>query len=233
MTFSKICPACGGREFTHNDVLWSELISEWELVSHEIDYINRQQGFSCTSCGNNLRSMALADAILKKYKFIGTLSDFVKSELAHSLNVLEINEAGGLTSTLSQMPHHLIVKYPDYDMTNLSLDKELFDLVIHSDTLEHVPDPGLGLSECYRILNKNGKCIFTVPIIVDRVSRSRSNLVPSYHGRSEVQENDHLVYTEFGMDIWDIVLKAGFRSCEIYSFEYPAALVLIAKKGSD
>jgi len=113
------------------------------------------------------------------------------------------------------------------------LDKELFDLVIHSDTLEHVPDPGLGLSECYRILNKNGKCIFTVPIIVDRVSRSRSNLVPSYHGRSEVQENDQLVYTEFGMDIWDIVLKAGFRSCEIYSFEYPAALVLIAKKGSD
>ena len=233
MRFTEKCSVCGKSDFSHNNVLWPELITEWELLPHEVDYIYRQQGFVCTYCGNNLRSIALADAILDKYNFIGTLNDFVKSDVARNINVLEINESGGLTSTLSQMPHHLIVKYPDYDMTNLSLDKELFDLVIHSDTLEHVPDPGLGLSECYRILNKNGKCIFTVPIIVDRVSRSRSNLVPSYHGRSEVQENDQLVYTEFGMDIWDIVLKAGFRSCEIYSFEYPAALVLIAKKGSD
>jgi len=115
-------------------------------------------------------------------------------------------------------------------MLNLVIESENFDLEVHSDPLEHLPNPERGLSECRRVLRSNGKCIFTVPIIVDRMTRSRFGLTPSYHGKSGIPADDQMVCTEFGADIWQTVIKAGFCSCEIFSFEYPAALVLIARK---
>ena len=228
--FSGSCPICGGVDFLLNTVLWPKLINDWQLSSSEVDYVNRQQGFCCTACGNNLRSMALADAILRTCYFSGTLESFSESDVGRTIKVLEINEAGGLSPTLKVMPNHQLVRYPEYDMTDLAFESDTFDLVIHSDTLEHVPNPERGLSECHRVLRENGKCIFTIPIIVDRMSRSRTGLSPSYHGQSGVLANDQVVCTEFGADAWVTVLKSGFRSCEIYSFEYPAALAIIARK---
>ena len=117
-----------------------------------------------------------------------------------------------------------------FDMQNLAIDSDIFDFVIHSDTLEHVPNPVKALEECRRVLHINGRCIFTIPVIVDRLTRNRVGLLPSYHGQSGVADYDQLVYNEFGVDVWKMVLQAGFSSCEIYSFEYPSALVFIATK---
>ena len=222
------CSVCGSDEFAHADVLWQDLIDSWQLSNEEINYINRQQGFYCNSCGNNLRAIALAKAIVITYSDYRTLSEFCDS--GPHIRVLEINKAGNLTSTLQKLPYHSLVEYPQYDLSNLKLQSEGFDLVIHSDTLEHVPNPERALSECRRVLRANGKCIFTVPIIVERLSRSRAGLAPSFHGQSGVLADDQLVYTEFGADIWQTVLKAGFSSCEIFSLEFPAALAIIAKK---
>lgn len=228
--FSDICPVCGKRDFLENAVLWPDLINAWQLSENEVAYINRQQGFYCTSCSNNLRSMALANAILHDSNFSGTLTQFVESSLTKTLKILEINEAGGLSPILDKLPNHQLVRYPEYDMTNLSFESETFDLVIHSDTLEHVPNPERGLSECRRVLRSNGKCIFTIPIIVDRMTRSCAGLTPSYHGQSGVLVDDQVVWTEFGADAWKTVMKAGFISCEIFSLEYPSALAIVARK---
>lgn len=224
------CPVCGGSDFSFREVLWPELINDWQLSPVEVGYINRQQGFSCDQCGNNLRSMALADAILCAYNFNGTLVQFTESDLAKTLKILEINESGGLSSILRCCPTHQLVNYPDYDMTALSFGTATFDLVLHSDTLEHVPNPISGLSECHRILAQNGRCIFTVPIIVDRLSRSRAGLKRSYHGRSDQLNEDYIVHTEFGADMWRFVIAAGFSNVRIRGFEYPSALALEAVK---
>jgi len=224
------CFVCGHNQFRYNNVLWADLIDKWQLCHEEVNYINRQQGFCCTGCGNNLRSMALAAAILRTYNFSGTLSQFVESDLDRTHKVLEINEAGGLSPFLKKLPNHQLVQYPEYDMTNLSFEPGTFDLIIHSDTLEHVPHPERALFECRRILRSNGNCIFTVPIIVGRMTRSRVGLVPSYHGQANIPADDQLVYTEFGADIWQTVLKSGFCSCEFFSLEYPSAVVIIARK---
>ncbi|MFJ2454943.1 class I SAM-dependent methyltransferase [Pseudomonas protegens] len=225
--FSGVCPVCGGSEFARSDVLWPELINAWQLSVSEVDYINRQQGFHCKQCFNNLRTMALSAAILCEYRVQGTLSEFC--ETGTELSVLEINHAGNLTGYLSKLSSHKLVEYPQFDVLDLKIESESFDLVVHSDTLEHVSNPERALSECRRVLRDNGKCIFTVPIVTDRMSRFRTGLAPSYHGQSEINAEDQLVHTEFGADMWKFVLKAGFTSCEIFSFEYPAALALIAK----
>ena len=222
------CCVCGGSKFDFVEVLWPELISDWELSPEEVGYVNRQQGFHCVACMNNLRAMALADAILSAYGFCGTLAQFVESRSARKLRVLEINEAGGLTPILKKLPKHQLVRYPEYDMTNLAFEPGSFDLVVHSDTLEHVPDPVAGLAECRRVLTKTGRCIFTVPVIVGRLTRSRAGLKNSYHGTADREKNDYVVQTEFGADMWKYAIDAGFESVRIYSYEYPAALAIEA-----
>lgn len=226
--FSGPCPVCGGEEFSAGPVLWPELINAWQLSEDEVAYINRQQGFHCKQCNNNLRAMGLSAAILREFRFHGTLDRFCES--FSGIKILEINTACNLTSFFNKLPSHRLIEYPQFDMLNLDIESESVDLVVHSDTLEHVPNPERALSECRRVLRSNGKCIFTVPIIVDRMTRSRAGLAPSYHGQSGVPAGDQVVYTEFGADMWKSVLKAGFLSCEIFSIEYPAALAIIARK---
>jgi len=98
------CAVCGGREFVSRDVLWEDLIDKWQLSTYETEYISRQQGQRCVHCGNNLRSIALAKAIVDTYEFNGTLKEFVVSKTASTIRVLEINEAGGLTPILKCLP---------------------------------------------------------------------------------------------------------------------------------
>lgn len=226
--FSGPCPICANNTFTFSKVLWPELISAWQLSSTEVDYINRQQGYCCMKCGNNLRSMALANAIMFTYNFSGSLVKFVGTDLAKSLRVLEINDAGYLSSVLKNLPNHQLVHFPKYDMTKLSFESSTFDLVIHSDTLEHVPNPIEGLSECRRVLNKAGRCIFTVPIIIGRMTRSRAGLKKCYHGCSDLFYEDYVVHTEFGADMWKYAIESGFSTVRIHSFEYPSALAIEA-----
>lgn len=229
MITEKACAVCGACEFSYQAVLWPELIEEWELLPEEVAYINRQQGLQCTRCGNNLRSIALADAIVKAYEFDGFLCDFIQSAKSRSIKILEINEAGGLTPTLAQLPHHQCIHFPQANMMSLGFDHNTFDLVIHSDTLEHITDPYKGLEECRRVLTPKGKCIFTVPLIVNRLSRSRKSLKPSYHGDPAQKRNDYIVLTEFGADFWSYPLKAGFKSVNIHAYEYPAAIAIEAQ----
>lgn len=230
MKFMKLslCPVCGGEQFAETPVLWPELVNAWQLSKRETAYVNRQQGFHCKQCLNNLRAMALAAAILREYRFQGTLNQFC--EVGGEMVVHEINRAGNLTPFLEKLPAHKLIEYPQFDMLDLKIDSESTDLVVHSDTIEHILNPERALSECRRVLREDGRCIFTVPIIIDRMSRCRTGLSPSYHGGSGINADDQLVYTEFGVDMWRFVLGAGFSSCEIFSYEYPAALVLIAKK---
>ncbi len=230
MMGSQKCPICGSREFSVNKILWPELIGAWELSPYEVEYVNRQQGVCCATCGNNLRSMALAYAILQRYQFHGVFTEFVVSDLAKSLSVLEINEAGGLGGLLRKMPNHQLACYPEHDMTKLSFASLQFDMVFHSDTLEHVHDPIAGLSECCRILKLTGACIFTVPLIVGRLTRSRTGLKNSYHGKEGHVNSDYIVRTEFGADVWKYAIEAGFGNIRIHSFEYPAALAIEATK---
>lgn len=224
------CPCCDSSDIIQKDILWDDLIDIWGLSQNETEYINRQQGLRCTACGSRLRSMALAAWLCKYLQIRQPLSKLNAAPHANQISLLEINEAGQLTQFLRNLPGHTLACFPEVDIMNLPYTADSFDLVIHSDTLEHVPDPIRALEECKRVLRPNGRCAFTVPVVVNRLSRSTNRGLPSYHGHSGTTAEDFKVRTEFGADTWKVALSAGFSECSIFALEYPSALVHVCKK---
>jgi SAM-dependent methyltransferase len=221
------CICCGSKRFAQAEVLWPELVNQWALAPAEAAYINLQQGWHCKACGNSLRAMALARAIIRSIGGPEPLRSFVKSRRGRGLRVLEINEAGHLSPILKRLRRHRLVKYPETDMLCLPFADESFDVVCHSDTLEHVDDPIAGLRECRRVLSKGGIVAFTVPIVTGRLTRRRDGLPPSYHGDSGTGSFDLRVHTEYGADAWTQIVEAGFDECRIFGLAPPAAFALV------
>jgi len=223
-----VCIVCGHDGFRHDDVLWPALVEAWGLSAVEAAYVNVQQGTRCERCGTNVRAQALARALLRAADARGTMESLAYAGSPLDRPLLEINEAGTLSPWLSRLPRRVLARYPDVDVTRLPYEDGRFDFVVHSDTLEHVPDLLAGLRECRRVLGSGGACVFTVPVIVGRMTRSREGLPPSYHGHPACREADFQVWTEFGADVWTWVFEAGFARCELVPFRYPAGIAIIA-----
>lgn len=225
------CTCCGSKNLIGHKVLWPELIHEWGLSDRETEYIDRQQGLRCQQCGSNLRTMALALAICRCYGHCGPFVQFISEPDTRRLRILEVNEAGGLTQFLSTLPGHVIGRYPQLDIMRIPYSSSSFDLVVHSDTLEHVTRPVVALSECLRVLNPGGYCVFTIPVIVDRMTRSRAGLPVSYHGDPNERSADFAVQTEYGCDAWKHLILAGFKECRLITPEFPSALAFVGVRG--
>jgi SAM-dependent methyltransferase len=227
MTF---CSICGGTRFEERRVLWPALVAEWGLSPEEERYVDLQQGRTCVGCGGNLRSIALARTLISAWNAGPVLAEFTRSARARELSVLDLNGAAGLSDVLREIPAYRSATYPREDMQALSFPEANFDAVVHSDTLEHVPDPVAGLRECLRVLKPGGSLCFTVPIIVGRMTRRRDNLPPSYHGDPAQTGEDWRVHTEYGADVWCGVIEAGFEAVTLTAVEYPAAFALSARR---
>jgi SAM-dependent methyltransferase len=223
------CGVCGGEEFREQAVLWDRLIEEWQLSRSEVDYVNRQQGKICIQCGANLRSIALANALRSFLRTPKYLGDARLPDEWQELAILEINEAGTLTPYLRKFQKYSYGAYPEVDMHALPYDDQSFNVVIHSDTLEHLRNPVHALTECRRVLKPDGALCFTVPVIVGRMSRSRDGLSRSFHGNPETPLDDFVVHTEFGADAWTHVFEAGFAEVSLHAVDYPAAVAFLAR----
>jgi hypothetical protein len=78
------------------------------------------------------------------------------------------------------------------------------------------------------VLKRGGRVCFTVPVIVGRLTRTRELLPPSYHGTEAGRE--WLVQTEYGADVWRQVIEAGFSSCKLVAFDFPAGVAVEARR---
>jgi SAM-dependent methyltransferase len=174
--------------------------------------------------------MALALAICRSYGHSSVFKDFIRQFKNRELRVLELNEVGGLTQFLSELPKHHLAKYPQVDMMRMPYPDCSYDLVVHSDTLEHITNPVSALAECYRVLAPGGYCVFTIPVIVGRLTRSRAGLPQSYHGDSSQRAADFAVQTEYGCDAWQHLILAGFQECRLITPEFPSALAFVGAR---
>jgi SAM-dependent methyltransferase len=191
-----------------------------EWGAERVDAFVRRESLFCSRCSSSLRIRRVATVLLEHYgDGASSISELVRSAAFRALDVAEINAVGALHPFLAELPR---LRYTEYsaggeDLQALSYGDESLDLVLTSDTLEHVPDWELALAETRRVLRPGGRHILTVPLVPtrDRTLDVRAN--GWYHGRGSGpyavirRQSDYRVYTVFGRDILDALHAARFE----------------------
>lgn len=246
------CGTCGFNGVPlHRDVLWPGLIQEWDLTLEWAYRMNQREGSRCAWCGSSLRSSQLASAIVnvantRTGEHARRLNQLFRSRGAQALLIAEINSAGNLHRHLVACRNLKYSEFgstsprvPSQDLMALNYSNASFDLVITSDTLEHVPDIDRALREIQRVLRDGGTHVFSLPVVWDRATRQRAALdhdtliyylPPSYHGAPAEGKSDFLVFNEFGADFVLRCEDAGFELTLMRDEHNPALVTFIARK---
>lgn len=240
------CSACGAdTTFAFNSwVIPDDLRAAWGDPAVGDAYTRRESMF-CRRCCASERVRRFSDVLLALYgPGLPSVARLVDDPAFRALDVAEINTIGSMGSLharLARLPRLAFSEYrgPDRlgevidgarneDVTRLTYPDASFDLVLSSDTLEHVPDFRAALRETRRVLRPGGRHLFTVPIVATRpTTEARAgigpagelvhHLPPIYHGRGAGVYRyipvgaDLLTFTEFGRDLPDHIRAAGLE----------------------
>ena len=239
------CPICGrfGPMLYRRRVIPRRLEELWGLTPRLAEALARRESCDCAWCGGKLRARRLAEVLLQTYP-VGapphparSVADWVRHPEARALRVAEINRIDGLHEVLRTLPHLAASDFSpgaapgataggmrSEDLTRLTYPDGAFDLVLTSETLEHVPDLGAALGEIRRVLVPGGRHLFTVPRLPDvattfaRASLGKGGEVvhhatPICHPGGDT---GYPVFNEFGADCLDLFRRAGFETTEVF-----------------
>jgi SAM-dependent methyltransferase len=110
------------------------------------------------------------------------------------------------------------------DVQRLTYADGSFDLVTHTEVMEHVPDDHRAFAELFRVLRPGGTMIFTVPLHrgADTIERARliggrieHRLEPVYH-LDPLRGEGILAYRDYGADLVGRLAGFGFvDACQL------------------
>ena len=235
------CRVCGrfGPMLYRRWVIPPRLEQLWGLSPRLAEALARKESNDCFRCGAKLRARRLARVLLDRFP-IGSppaparsVADWVVDPAIRDLRVAEINVVEGLHGVLGRLPRHAYSEFREClapgevlegvrseDLGRLTYPDESFDLVLTSETLEHVPDLEAALREVRRVLVPGGWHLFTVPLLPGVAATFARTVVrpdgtlehratPIRHPGGDV---DYLVFTEFGADLPELLRAAGFAT---------------------
>jgi SAM-dependent methyltransferase len=230
------CTCCGKDALMlyRRRVIPNRLSELWELSPRITEALCRKESSNCSRCGAKLRARRLAQVLIDLYPVsppAQSLAEWVKHPNVANLKIAEVNKVDGLHDTLAKLP---TLAYSDFhegaatgsyvnqvrneDLSALSYANNSFDLVITSETLEHIPNLQAALTEIHRVLVPGGRHVFTVPLlpgvpttyarsVIDPTGRIHHLAPPICHPGGDI---GYPVFTEFGADFSQILQAAGF-----------------------
>jgi O-antigen biosynthesis protein len=258
------CVVCGRESMFRFDptIITPQLREAWGISDRLVEAFNRKESMFCGSCGSSLRVRRLAAVLVQTFAESGGLScksfaELLENKEFRNLKIAEINACGGLHSYLKDHPN---LSYSEWvcdatpgemrdgvrceDLQCLTYPDNYFDIILTSETLEHVPDPGKAWQEISRTLKDGGYHIFTIPVLLSQpttvrranfVNGKRENfLAPAYHG-AWGSEN-MFVYTDFGMDLVEKLDGIGLKTDLFYQNpedELDVAVVFRSRKSNN
>lgn len=205
-----------------------------------------QLGTRCVRCGASPIAMGIVCVIRERVPDLARSHVYEASSRGPLFEFLS-REAGALVCSelFDDVPHG---EEQDgvrcEDLQALTIPDNGFDLCTSTEVFEHLPDDRRGFEEIHRVLRPGGSLIFTVPLFDtdETVERAvveggtlRHLMPPMYHddvirGRGRV-----LVHRDYGREIVDRLLAAGFLKAEIVDVGDPSgmghsSLVVMARK---
>ena len=261
---SGYCVVCGNQSIFRFDptIITPQLREAWGISERLVEAFNRKESMFCGSCGSSLRVRRLAAVLMQTFAERSGLScksfaELLENKGFRDLKMAEINACGALHSYLKDHPN---LSYSEWlphaepgevhdgvrceDLQRLTYPDNYFDIILTSETLEHVPDPGKAWHEIFRTLKDGGYHIFTIPVLLSLpTSVRRANLVdgkrenllaPAYHG-AWGSEN-MFVYTDFGADLVEKLNGIGLKTDLFYQNpenELDVAVVFRSRKSNN
>ena len=197
--------------------------------------VNLREGLVCPACGlgNRLRLLYTAveefagspAALRRKRAYVAERVTVFYRRLADRIADIagsEYLDAGAILGESRRVGPH-VVRHED--LCRLSFPDESFDLVIHADVLEHVPDFERALAELRRVTRRGGGMFFTVPFLHDQAEDEVRASVQAdgsivhhlpavYHG-NPVDPQGALAYRTYGWSLLDTLRDVGFDTAEV------------------
>ena len=238
------CVVCGSHSSFRFDptIITLQLQKAWGISDNVVEAFNRKESMFCSSCGASLRIRRLAAVLIQTFAgasgiFCQSFAELLQNEEFRRLRIAEINACGTLHEYLKDHPN---LYYSEWiptakpgevhdgvrceDLQHCTYPDNYFDIILTSETLEHVPEPDKAWREIYRTLKVNGCHIFTIPVVPSqRVTMHRARILngirehltePAYH--SPWGREDLFVYTDFGMDVIENLNEIGLKTEVFY-----------------
>ena len=179
----------------------------------------------CIGCSAGVVQLGLGWALRENFRALGRC------------DVCELSSRGALAAYLRRKARSAATSeyFPDVprgalhngvrceDVQQLTYASASFDLVTHTEVLEHVPDDARAMAELLRVLRPGGAMIFTVPMHEGEhtVERARQHdgaieylLEPVYH-LDLLRPEGILAFRDYGLDIVERLHAAGFIDARI------------------
>jgi Methyltransferase domain len=229
------CSVCGNYAKFEYIELFNKESKEVKSCNWDEEFttnINLTNSLICKHCYSKFRIRCTADVLLKHFRE-KSVKDLTRRKL-QNIQILETGTVGSVFATFRDVPHILKSEYYDNvptgklvngvrceDLQKLTFDDNSLDVIISLDVFEHIPEPFKAFSEVLRVLKPGGIAIITFP--VDKRNKETKTVAelkdgnvvfhkePSYHS-DPIRDDGSLVFTEFGMDILDILTKKGFNA---------------------
>jgi SAM-dependent methyltransferase len=215
-------------------VIHPRLAELWGLSPRLNEAFTRKESLSCSGCGAKLRTRRIAATILEVYSISDadqSVAAWARHAESRSIRVAELNRIDGLHEAISALPNLVYSEFREgaspgsildgiraEDLTRLSFADASLELILTSETLEHVPDLSRALAEIWRVLVPGGAHIFTVPLLpTEEKTYARAVLQPDGSVKDLVTPLRHpggdigyLVFNEFGADLPTLLSDHGF-----------------------
>jgi len=173
----EVCGRKGPKRFLQAAVS-KELVAMWGLSDDEARWLRQKESMICPWCGSKLRGRRLAAVFLR---CVGSRANSIEAyrngEDAGLKTVLILNRVDGLSQKLAGLegvvqsefiggaaPGEVVAGERHEDAQALTFADRSFDVVISSETLEHIPNLDKALDEIARVLRPGGVHVFTIPL---------------------------------------------------------------------
>lgn len=199
-------------------------LCQWRL---QIKIHNDEMGVRCTRCFATPVSQSLGLAFKKHFN-------------TSTKTIYELSSRGSFVRFLKKLNVKLVLsEYFDavengvihkgtlcQNVEKLTFIDNSFDICTCLEVFEHVENDIQGFREVYRVLNKKGVLLFTVPIDLNSVTIERTKVVhgqrkntlePEYHSDNIRGTSKVFCYRNYGYDIVERLKQVGFKECEIYT----------------